>query len=96
MTTFNFLAFNPGDERHLLRKLGATRSRDGTYSAAGSPLRCECCKVAIQEENFGAALNGSRLFYCSEPSCIVGYVQDRMDGMDELPKIQKGLLLSQG
>lgn len=77
MKNLGLLVFKPGEAATVVRGLGLSVDQRGFLKAGTGPTICACCGDGIKLSEFGAALPGSRLYYCDAPACLLNYVNRR-------------------
>ena len=68
------IVFQPNEAESIVRGLGLTVGPNGQLRDHDKPALCSCCNEKIKLARFGAALPGSRLYYCDAPACLLNYV----------------------
>jgi hypothetical protein len=81
MKDLGLLVFSREQTLDLLAGLEIKPDGRGTLrKSSGDRITCSGCETAIKVNQFGAALHGSKLFYCDNPACLAHYVDYKLRG----------------
>lgn len=78
MKELGLFVFGRNETQSVIEGLGLTVDPKGSLRTSIGNVVCQCCGHRLKLTNFGAALPGSRLYYCDEPACLVDYVSAKL------------------
>jgi hypothetical protein len=73
----DLVVFKPQETEEVASNIGLQVERKYLVRA-GQRVVCDGCHDEIRVTKFGAALPGSRLYYCDNPACLESYVANRV------------------
>lgn len=75
----DLVVFDAEGASEITEGLGLTTARR-YLEEDGQRISCGGCDSHIRIDKFGAALPGSRKYYCDNPACLQEYVVYKFDG----------------